>query len=397
MCTPLLRNVQASEARVQAKEKEVLQLGATLLTTPAHAAAPVGDTYRWAHAYVPSSAAPRHVPSHVPSSAGARHGDADVAHRHSSILFDSHNSILQDIRDRDRAHRDSRDRGLEREHRGQRSLDFSASLSLLPVGHRLSRLAEAGEVAQGASMREGAQGASMLPTAMSLSVIAMPHEHSHEPKLPPALSLSGISQNTSATREGEEAARAHDRTSLRPVSSTPQRRPSPGTPAASRSGTEQAATQGRSDSRRSDSRRVRRPLEDEEGDVRDDFGADIRETRHDIVEDYSAGVGSRVMLSPEEHSDAHEDPLVKEHIREQLRHVEDRAAELEKRELQVLAQKRELEEKVQHHNSKFVEAEKRLQKRIQKLEKLNFRNQLKAAGYLSDSSANTSNTTNPAR
>jgi hypothetical protein len=392
MCTLLLRNVQASEARVQAKEKEVLQLGATLLTTPAHAAAPVGETYRWAHAYVPNSAAPSHVPNHVPSSAGARTGDADVAHRHGSILFDNHGSILQDIRDRDRAHRDSRDRGLERQHRGQRSLDFSASLSSLPVGHRLSRLAEAGEGAQGASMREGAQGASMLPPALSLSVIAMPHEHSHEPKLPPAPSLSGISQTTSATREGEEAARAHERTSLRPVSSTPQRRPSPGTPAASRSGTEQAATQGRSDSRR-----LRRPLEDEEGDVRDDFGADIRETRHDIVEDYSAGVGSRVMLSPEEHSDAHEDPLVKEHIREQLRHVEDRAAELEKRELQVLAQKRELEEQVQHHNSKFVEAEKRLQKRIQKLEKLNFRNQLKAAGYLSDSSANTSNTTNPAR
>ena len=221
-------------------------------------------------------------------------------------------------------------------------------------------------------MREEAQGACMLP---------------------PALSLSAISKTTSATREGEEATRTH--MSLRPVSSTPQRRPSPRTPAASRPGTEQAATQVGSDS-------FRRPLEDEEGDVSDDCGADTREIRHDtsntarIVEDYSAGVGSRVMLSPQEHANAQLDPLVNEHIREQLRHVEDRAAELEKRELQVLAQKRELEEQVQHHNSKFVEAEKRIQKRIQKLEKLNFRNQLKAAGYLSasDSSANT---TNPSR
>ena len=38
------------------------------------------------------------------------------------------------------------------------------------------------------------------------------------------------------------------------------------------------------------------------------------------------------------------------------------------------------------YHSKFAEAEKRIQKRIQKLEKLNFRNQLKSYLSVSDNS-----------
>jgi hypothetical protein len=57
---------------------------------------------------------------------------------------------------------------------------------------------------------------------------------------------------------------------------------------------------------------------------------------------------------------------------------------------QVDAARAELQQQVVHHTTRFAQAEKSIQKRIQKLEKLNFRNQLKS--YLSDSSQNTTST-----
>jgi hypothetical protein len=341
---------------VQAKEHEVWQLRSSLtsslpsLATPAHAGAPAQEAARSALAHVPA-----HMLATLPQ-ARAVGGDA-----------------VQ--------------RGLEP--------DSSASLSSHPLRHRLARVTEA--VAGGGE-------------AQSTSMVAR------------GLSLSAISHATPVRRQAEEARRGQERTwepvsnmeplsniSNAPVSHAPLRRPSPRAPAAVLTSSTQLGTHAKS------ARRAREALEDEDGDGRNDF-----------LEDYSAGMGSRVLWPPDEagrsatpaksigggteaagarqdvrsprradarRADARElggqepgpDPLVKQHIREQLQHVEDRAAELEKREMQVEAQRRELKEQVEHHNSKFLEAEKRIQKRVQKLEKLNFRNQLKA--YLSDSSA----------
>ena len=330
----------------------------TSLATPAHAGAPVQEVVWSAHA---------HLPAHMLAAQPQARGD-----------------------------------GVHSKHGGGEA-DYSATLSSHPLRHRLSRVAEAG-----AGSGE-AQDASMVARG---------------------LSLSAISHGTPARRPAQEVQRGQERVSEPlsnisnvPVSHAPLRRSSPRASASVLTASEQLGAHGKS---------VKRALEDED-----------QEWRHDFLGDYSAGMGSRVLWPGPQDPDPHgagltatpaksvaggtgaagvrqddssqrradagesggqervghepgQDPLVKQHIREQLQHVEDRAAELEKREMQVEAQRRELQEEVEHHNSKFLEAEKRIQKRVQKLEKLNFRNQLKA--YLSDSSAtNTSNTTNPPR